>query len=404
MPMPVFCSVQFAGKFHAAIDEVIYPEIKATRQVQLLGASLNLAEFDSDSFWMHAPATLQDVILSAWTHRWDGLKLVSKDKPDGSSVMQVMAETKRLRELLQPDQPDDYDLPRIANREIKMLAALLDPVTDWLAKLEYTWEVASDIYEQEHDPRVFQERAREGALRDGLLAELEKLPVAWGDLIILLAHRVFPRVSTQFLEKFVANFGTTEKNREEFLPFTMQYLKKAREMPDIAYRERKEEDAYRQQAAALRDHLNGRAAATAKVKRPPVRDLAKLKQTVLVADSSDHSRRLLCQLLRAAGVAAIEEVRDGYLALDLLRAAPTLYGLVIADYAMKPGSGMHLLTVLRSDPTTPVSCRQIPFVMTSLAADVSFKREVYGAGANAILTKPLAAKTLVTAALEALNA
>ena len=78
------------------------------------------------------------------------------------------------------------------------------------------------------------------------------------DFLVLSCHRVFPRISTQFLETFTHNLGRNEADREKILPYTIRYLRQARERPEIRRREMMEEAEWRERMQRLRDFLAGR--------------------------------------------------------------------------------------------------------------------------------------------------
>jgi len=253
---PIFlASPEFAGKFETAVATFIFPAIWDSRNVRMLSTNFEWANEDTDSFWEHVTPPLQESILAGWRQGWDDLRLMETKKPDGTRVMQVKDETKALRELLAPGTPDAYDLPRIGNRELETFRSLLDPATDWWVALNRTWKVCHDLYEQEKDPRIFQQKAREGALRDNLLATFSRFPPEWVDFLVLCCYRVFPRVSIQFLEGFVTSLGTTDGQREAYAPYTMRFLGMARDDPDIWLREKQAEQEWLAQIKELSNYL-----------------------------------------------------------------------------------------------------------------------------------------------------
>ncbi len=257
LPPFFLASPEFADKFRQAIGKFIFPAIWESRQIRMLSTSFEWAEEDADSFWEHVTKPLQDCILLGWNQGWDDLKLIETRK-DGAKVMQVKDNTKALREMLLPSSPTAYDLPRIGNREIETFRSLLDPANNWWERLNMAWKSCHDLYEQEKDPRVFQQKARDGALRDNLLNAFQRFPNEWVDFLVLACHRVFPRVSTLFLESFITNVGTNDAMREAYLPYTMRYLRQVREMPEIRARERAEEAEWDARVKELRDFIAGR--------------------------------------------------------------------------------------------------------------------------------------------------
>ena len=250
---PIFLlSPLFADKFRAAIARFVLPNIRESRQVRMLSTSFDWSSVDADTFWDFVTPLLKTNILDSWTATWEDLKLVEIRKEDGARVLQVKEPTKQLREMLAPESPADYDLPRIGNREIDIFKSLLDPSVDWWGRLNALWQSCHDLYEQEKEPRVFQQKAREGALRDNLLNAFLNFPDRWGDFVILTCHRVFPRINTYFLEKFSTNLGRNEAERETHMPYLIRYLRQVHEHPAIRRQEREEEVEWEAQEQALR--------------------------------------------------------------------------------------------------------------------------------------------------------
>lgn len=257
LPPTFLASPVFAEKFYDAVSKFIFPVIWNSRQVKMLASSLEWAEMDVDTFWGKVSRQMQETILGSWNAAWEDMMLIEVAKPDGTKVWQVKEPTKKLREMLHA--PDNaYDLPRVGNREIQIFRSLMDPCNDWWLRLNQIWQTCHDLYEQEKDPRVFQQKAREGALRDGLLGIFSKFPEQWGDFLVLTCHRVFPRISTQFLESFTTNWGRNQAEREAYVPYTIRYLRQVHDHPEIRQRERAEEEEWQAQMQELRNYLTGR--------------------------------------------------------------------------------------------------------------------------------------------------
>ncbi|MBI2235368.1 MAG: hypothetical protein HYU60_00155 [Magnetospirillum sp.] len=257
LPPPFLLSPEFAENFRKAVSRFVLPAIRGSRQIRMQATSFKWEEATTDSFWDHTSRQLKEKLQQVWIQAWCELKLIETRKPDGTKVFQVKSETKGLREMLQPPHPDTYDLPKIGNRELDVFCSLLDPATDWFTRLSDIWQTCHDLYEQEKDPRVFQDRAREGALRDNLLTAFQRFPDQWADFLVLTCHRVFPRVNCAFIEKFTTNVGSTDAERERHLPFVMRYLYQVKDNPEISVWERKEENDWVQKAQELRRWLRG---------------------------------------------------------------------------------------------------------------------------------------------------
>ena len=263
LPPFFLASPDFAARFHAAVTKFILPTILGNRQVRQLSTSRDWSDTTDESFWddkldLH----LRNAILQGWETAWDNLKLVSVKKEDGTMVMQVKENTKELRTLLTPEDESVYDIPRLSNRDVETFKSLLDTKIDWWTELNDAWQLCHDLYEQEKDPRVFQTKARPGALRDNLLAVFGQFPDSWTDFLVLACHRVFPRVSTAFLESFVASIATNDSVRENYMPYAMRYLRQARAMPQIKERENREEVQFQAELKKIRDFMTGRTASS----------------------------------------------------------------------------------------------------------------------------------------------
>src|SRR5437763_2362592 len=110
---------------------------------------------------------------------------------------------------------------------------------------------------------------------------------------------------------------------------------------------------------------------------------------ILVVDDDAMSRRVLAQLLTAAGYKC-RVCKDGSEALEILHAAPPT--LLLLDFDMPGLNGAELLKRLRSDRNPAVA--RIPTIM--LTAHGSEKSEVscLQAGADDFVTKPVNASVL----------
>lgn len=261
LPLPFILSPDFVPRFRRVVEHLIMPELLKSRLLRQMTSRCDWRTVDSESFWEYVDNPLADDMLERWRLAWDDLKLVERVKDDGSRVFQVKETTRALRDLLQPPSPEAYDLPRIGNTEIETLKSLFDPTHDLAGGLHAAWQRCHDLYEQEMEPRVFQQKAREGALRDYLLLAHRQYAGHWGEFMTLTAHRVFGRVTTFFLERFSTNLGRTEQERAGHMPYLMRYLHQVRDRPEIRRREREEEAQWQAQRQELQNVLKGITAA-----------------------------------------------------------------------------------------------------------------------------------------------
>jgi CheY-like chemotaxis protein len=121
----------------------------------------------------------------------------------------------------------------------------------------------------------------------------------------------------------------------------------------------------------------------------------------LVADREEHMRKLIRDMLRALGFGRehIRVCRDGEEALSLLAAEKAQ--LLITGLRMTPIDGLTLTRELRDPAVSPAP--GIPIILCSAVLDRKLLDEVWRAGANAIVSKPVSAAALerhVSAVLE----
>ena len=110
---------------------------------------------------------------------------------------------------------------------------------------------------------------------------------------------------------------------------------------------------------------------------------------ILVVDDSALMRRLLQQVLQAAGYEVVCSA-DGQEGLDKVAAEKP--DLVIMDRNMPKVDGMEALRVLRANPAT----RSLPVLMASARLEPADAAEMQAAGANGLIPKPFQSQQLLT--------
>jgi two-component system, chemotaxis family, chemotaxis protein CheY len=106
---------------------------------------------------------------------------------------------------------------------------------------------------------------------------------------------------------------------------------------------------------------------------------------VLVVDDSRTMATIIGKLVREVGYVNVDQVHDGYSALDRLREKK--YGLLLSDWDMRPMNGTELTQQIRKDPTNS----KIPVIMITAKCDAD---EAWLCGADGYLTKPFKADDL----------
>ena len=109
---------------------------------------------------------------------------------------------------------------------------------------------------------------------------------------------------------------------------------------------------------------------------------------ILVVDDSALMRRLLQQVLQAAGHDVVCAA-DGQEGLDKVAAEKP--DLVIMDRNMPKVDGMEALRTLRANPAT----RSLPVLMASARLEPADAAEIQAAGANGLIPKPFQSQQLL---------
>lgn len=256
LPPLFLLSPDFAERFKAAVATLIFPKIKSSRQLRLLATNIDVASATTETFWLSINSSMSHMLQLTWNTAWNDLRLIPELRGE-EKVLKVKPETKELRALLTPSAADAYDLPHIGNHEIELFKSLMSATIDWWPQLSEFWWVCHTLYEQEWDPRIFQQQAREGALRDSLLRNFEAFPEPWHDFFVLMLHRVFPRITTRVMERFAYNLGQNEETRRQRMPYLMHAISQAKAHPEIRRQEHLDESHWREQVKALADYLKG---------------------------------------------------------------------------------------------------------------------------------------------------
>ncbi|MBC7907420.1 MAG: hypothetical protein H7Y60_11840, partial [Rhodospirillaceae bacterium] len=258
---PFLLTAEFEAKFMTVVAKIIVPKMyAASRSIVTLETSQNWSQVTSATFWavVDANEKTRNSILSTWEEAWNSCKQreTLKKGADGQTrrVMMALPELKEIRDILAPDSPASCDLPPVRNGEIDLFMSMLYDFD--LYRLDYCFNKLRQLYEQELDRRWYQDKARQGALRDSLLDAIDAFPDRTGDFLALLCYYCFPNTDIFFLEKFTHNKGANHAQRVERLPTLMRFLSgdmvaevRQREMQE----KREREDAAKQEMARNRE-------------------------------------------------------------------------------------------------------------------------------------------------------
>jgi len=106
---------------------------------------------------------------------------------------------------------------------------------------------------------------------------------------------------------------------------------------------------------------------------------------ILVVDDFRTMSLILSRLLEKCGFVDVDQVHDGYSALDRLR--QKRYGLVITDWNMEPISGADLIRRMKAEPLLA----KVPVILITaqgVSSQDSRQDDAWLAGADAYLKKP----------------
>jgi len=255
---------EFAVRLEQVVELHILPRILSRKLIDFIGTQRDWAEITTQQLW----PTLDkdghtDKVLELWKAAWEGLhrrKITREEDGQAKEVWQCRPDYKEVRALLTCDA---YELPEFDNDFLAFLAGLL---TDYSAEaLEAAWARLRQFYEQEMDQRVYQDRARDGALRDSLLDCFTQYPDRFSEMIVLLCYYCFPRLSLRFLVTFTHSRGKTEEERKERIPLLIRFLEHEGS-GDIMAQEDAAEEA--RQRALAEQYARYRLAADASAKPP----------------------------------------------------------------------------------------------------------------------------------------
>ena len=109
---------------------------------------------------------------------------------------------------------------------------------------------------------------------------------------------------------------------------------------------------------------------------------------VLIVDDYKTMIRIIRNLLKQLGFAAVDEAGDGTAALNMMRQKD--YGLIISDWNMEPMTGYELLREVRADGRLS----RTPFIMVTAESKTENVIAAKKAGVNNYIVKPFNAATL----------
>jgi CheY-like chemotaxis protein len=118
----------------------------------------------------------------------------------------------------------------------------------------------------------------------------------------------------------------------------------------------------------------------------PITSLSDLR--VLLVDDNESVRTLTRQMLRRMAVTSIREANDGSSALEIFRATPMSFDLIICDWNMPVVSGVEVCKQVRAERP------DLPFLLVTGRSDPDSVVVARETGVSAYITKPFSPQEL----------
>jgi len=130
----------------------------------------------------------------------------------------------------------------------------------------------------------------------------------------------------------------------------------------------------------------------------PITSLSDLR--VLLVDDNESVRTLTRQMLRRMAVTIIREANDGSSALEIFRATPMSFDLIICDWNLPVVSGVEVCKQVRAERP------DLPFLLVTGRSDPNSVVVAKETGVSAYITKPFSPQELnvkIAAIVDRLN-
>ncbi|MCB2109016.1 MAG: response regulator [Rhodobacteraceae bacterium] len=114
----------------------------------------------------------------------------------------------------------------------------------------------------------------------------------------------------------------------------------------------------------------------------------------LVADDSNHVRRIVCNMLKRCNAAEILQASNGSEALQQLTKSPFEIDCIFSDWNMEPVDGLALLAAVRSGNVTNVR-KETRIIMLTGHSESDVVHTAIALDASGFLVKPVAMEKLV---------
>ena len=207
--VPFMVAPEFSAVFEDALRRFILPQIRSSRQVKALANAYNWSQVGGEQLIeIIQESEINNPILHNWDLAWNSFKSDAKDSKENPWTLFREDATK-----------SNYVPPDRDN--IRLLMDLIRYEPDAIAKC---WRELQSLSQQEFSPSGRQERAREGALRDGILKWSAKMPDYVGEFLAIKAAFTFPPCNPDYMRALLNNFGRSDQDRRRNAPFLSQFV------------------------------------------------------------------------------------------------------------------------------------------------------------------------------------
>jgi hypothetical protein len=218
MRLPFLLSPEFGQAYRETLRRFVLPQMRATRHMQALAQSYNWSEVGADKLVeIIQGSEVNNPILHNWDARWASFRTPRPVK--GRRPPPQRPEDNPWPLLREDATRYSYEPP--GEDHVILMRDILRFESDVLAKC---WREISQLYEQEFSPSGRQDQAREGALRDGMMKWVAKLPDNVGEHLAIKALFEFEKIDSAWLRRLYASFGRTESERRRGAPFLGDFV------------------------------------------------------------------------------------------------------------------------------------------------------------------------------------
>jgi len=219
--VPFLLAPEFSPVYREVMRRFILPQMRATRHLQALAQKDNWADSGSARLLelIHG-SEVNNPILHNWDVRWAAFRSTRPNATPARGRKVAAASDDDPWPLLREEAtrcnftaPGEDDLPLLRN--------ILRFEAEAIARC---WRDLGQFYAQEFPADGRRDPARDGALRDGLLRWLPKLPDHVGEHLAIKAMFEFERIDAGWLQRLLAGFGRTDSERRRAAPYLSDFL------------------------------------------------------------------------------------------------------------------------------------------------------------------------------------